>query len=100
MNPYSYVELSKLGFWFLNTEFFNFEQVNSDENISQNMKSSIFKSIEFILDLYNKTGSLQQTHNKLTELFSEKMQNNFNIFTKYLKIPKNSNNLLDFILYE
>lgn len=100
MNPYSYVELSKLGFWFLNTEFFNFEQVDSDENISQNMKSSIFKSIEFILDLYNKTGSLQQTHSKLTELFSEKMQNNFNIFMKYLKTPKNSNNLLDFILYE
>jgi hypothetical protein len=64
------------------------------------MKSSIFKSIEFILDLYNKKGSLQQTHNKLTELFSEKMQNNFNIFMKYLKTPKNSNNLLDFILYE
>lgn len=100
MNPYSFVELNKLGFWFLNTEFFNFEQVDSDENISQNMKSSIFKSIEFILGLYNETKSLQQTHDKLTKLYSQKMQNNFNIFMEYLKTPKNSNNLLDFILYE
>ena len=98
MNPYIFVELNKLGFWFLNTEFFNFEQINSDEDISQNMKSSIFKSTEFILELYNKTKCLQQTHSKLTELFSEKMQNNFYNFKNYLKNPKNNEKLLNFIL--
>jgi hypothetical protein len=98
MNPYIFVELNKLGFWFLNTEFFDFEQINSDEDISQNMKSSIFKSIEFILGLYNETKCLQQTHSKLTELFSEKMQNNFYNFKNYLKNPKNNEKLLNFIL--
>lgn len=98
MNPYNFVELNKLGFWFLNTEFFDFEQIDSDDNISQNMRSSIFKSIEFVLDLYRKTGDLQETHHELTRLFSEKMQNNFKKFKEYLEKPKDNEKLLNFIL--
>lgn len=100
MNPYNFIELNKMGFWFLNTEFFDFNNISSEEDLAQNMKNSIFKSIEFVLNTYNETNCLQQTHNKLSKLFSEKMQNNFNTFMKYLTNPLNSSKLLDFILYE
>ena len=100
MNPYDFIELNKRGFWFLNTEFFDFDNISSEEILAQNMKNSIFKSIEYVLNIYEHNQNLQQTHYELTKLFSEKMQNNFNIFMKYLTNPLNSSKLLDFILYE
>ena len=100
MNPYDFIELNKRGFWFLNTEFFDFDNISSEEVLAQNMKNSIFKSVEYVLNIYEHNQNLQQTHYELTKLFSEKMQNNFNIFMKYLTNPLNSSKLLDFILYE
>jgi hypothetical protein len=99
MNPYNFIELNQLGFWFLNTEFFDFNNI-SEENLAQNMKNSIFKSIEYVLDIYSQTNNLQETHYKLSKQFSEKMQNNFSIFMEYLMNPPNNTKLLDFILYE
>ena len=100
MNPYNFLELNKLGFWFMNTEFFDFEKINSDEEIAENYKNSIDKSVEHILELYKKNNSdLNKTHNELELLYAEKMQNNYNQFMKYLEGPKNNDKLIEFILY-
>ena len=98
MNPYNFIELNKMGFWFLNTEFFDFDNTSSEEILSQNMKNSIFKSVEYVLNIYEHNQDLQQTHHELTKLFSEKMQNNFNIFMEYLYKPYNCEKLIKFIL--
>ena len=100
MNPYNFIELHKMGFWFMNTEFFDFDKINSDDEISENYKSSIDKSIEHVLELYKENyGDLNKTHFKLEKLYSNKMQNNYNQFMKYLERPKNNDNLIEFILY-
>ncbi len=100
MNPYNFLELHKLGFWFMNTEFFDFEKINSDKEIAENYKNSIDKSIEYVLNTYKENGSdLNKTHKKLEVLYSNKMQNNFNQFMKYLEGPKNCDKLIEFILY-
>jgi hypothetical protein len=100
MNPYNFLELNKLGFWFMNTEFFDFEKINSDEEIAENYKNSIDKSVEHVLELYKKNNSdLNKTHNELKLLYAEKMQNNYNQFMKYLDGPKNNDKLIEFILY-
>lgn len=100
MNPYNFLELHNMGFWFMNTEFFDFNKINSDEEISENFTNTIIKSIEHVLELYNKNNSdLNKTHNELELMYAEKMQNNFNQFMKYLEGPKNNDKLIEFILY-
>ncbi len=100
MNPYNFLELHNMGFWFMNTEFFDFNKVNSDDEISDNFKNSINKSIEHVLNLYkNNNSDLNKTRDELERLYSDKMQNNFNQFMQYLERPKNNDKLIEFILY-
>jgi len=100
MNPYNFLELHNMGFWFMNSEFFDFAKINSDDEISENFKNSIDKSIEHVLGLHKENlGDLNKTHFKLEKLYSDKMQNNFNQFMKYLEGPKNYDKLIEFILY-
>ena len=99
MSPYNFVEFNDMGFWLLNSEFFDFDKVNSEDEMTESMKNSILKSIEYIIDLYKKSKcDLTKTHEKLVELYSDKMQNNYNLFVKYLTAPKNHDKLIDFIL--
>jgi hypothetical protein len=89
-----------MGFWFMNTEFFDFNKINSDEEITENTKNSIITSIEHVLEIYKKNDSdLDRTHKELEQMYSDKMQNNFNQFMKYLEGPKNHDKLIEFILY-
>ena len=100
MNPYNFLELHNMGFWFMNTEFFDFNKITSDEEIAENSKNSIIRSIEHVLQIYKKNDSdLNRTHKELEEMYSDKMQNNFNQFMKYLDSPKNCDKLIEFILY-
>ena len=100
MNPYNFLELYNMGFWFMNTEFFDFNKIHSDDEISDNFKNSIDKSIEHVLNLYKKNDSdLNKTRDELERLYSDKMQNNFNQFMQYLERPKNNDKLIEFILY-
>lgn len=100
MNPYNFLELHNMGFWFMNTEFFDFEKIHSDDEISENFKLSIIKSVEHVIELYKENyGDLNKTHFKLEQLYADKMQNNFNQFMKYLEGPKNCDKLIEFILY-
>ena len=99
MNPFNFVELHEMGFWFLNSEFFDFTKTKFIDEVSQNMKNSIFKSIEYILELYKTNDSdLDKTHSELKLLYSDKMQNNYNLFMEYLVKPYNCEKLIKFIL--
>jgi hypothetical protein len=99
MNPFNFVELHEMGFWFLNSEFFDFSKTKFIDEASENMKNSIFKSIEYILELYKKNNSdLDKTHLELKLLYSDKMQNNYNLFMEYLVKPYNCKKLIKFIL--
>jgi hypothetical protein len=67
---------------------------------AENSKNSIIRSIEHVLEIYKKNNSdLNRTHNELEQMYSDKMQNNFNQFMKYLKEPINHDKLIEFILY-
>lgn len=100
MNPYNFLELHNMGFWFMNTEFFDFQKIHSDDEISENFELSIIKSVEHVIELYKQNyGDLNKTHFKLEQLYADKMQNNFNQFMKYLEEPKNCDKLIEFILY-
>lgn len=100
MNPYNFIILNNMGFWFLNTEFFDFNEVNSEFEIQKNYKNSITKSVEYIINSYKESGyDLNKTHEMLKNIYGHKMQNNYNQFIKYLESPKNNDNLIKFILY-
>jgi hypothetical protein len=63
------------------------------------MKNSIFKSIEYILELYkNNNYDLDKTYSELKLLYGNKMQNNYNLFMEYLVKPYNCEKLIKFIL--
>jgi hypothetical protein len=63
------------------------------------MKNSIFKSIEYILELYKiNEYDLDKTHSELKLLYGDKMQNNYNLFMEYLDKPYNCEKLIKFIL--
>jgi hypothetical protein len=99
MNPINFIELHEMGFWFLNSEFFDFSKTKFIDELSENMKNSIFKSIEYILELYkNNNSDLDKTHSELKLLYGDKMQNNYNLFMEYLVKPYNCEKLIKFIL--
>ena len=99
MNPINFIELHEMGFWFLNSEFFDFSKTKFIDELSENMKNSIFKSIEYILELYKSNEyNLDKTHLELKTLYSDKMQLNYNLFMGYLNKPYNSEKLIKFIL--
>ena len=99
MNPFNFVELHEMGFWFLNSEFFDFTKTKFIDEASENMKNSIFKSIEYILELYkNNNSDLDKIHSELKLLYGDKMQNNHNLFMEYLYKPYNCEKLIKFIL--
>ena len=99
MNPFNFIELHEMGFWFLNSEFFDFTKTKFIDEASENMKNSIFKSIEYILELYkNNNSDLDKTHSELKTLYGDKMQNNYNLFMEYLVKPYNCEKLIKFVL--
>jgi hypothetical protein len=99
MNPINFVELHEMGFWFLNSEFFDFSKTKFMDELSCNMKDSIFKSIEYILELYKiNEYNLDKTHLELKMMYGDKMQSNYNLFMGYLNKPYNCEKLIKFIL--
>jgi hypothetical protein len=99
MNPINFIELHEMGFWFLNSEFFNFSKTKFIDELSENMKNSIFKSIEYVLELYKTNEyNLDKTHLQLKKLYGDKMQSNYNLFMGYISKPYNCEALIKFIL--
>lgn len=99
-NPYNFKLLNELGFWFLNSEFHNFDFEKNEQNLKEDMKHSLIKSIEYLISIYKENeNDLNKTHKVLVNKFESKMQNNYNTFIKYLSEPKDGDKLLNFILY-
>lgn len=97
-NPYSFVSLNSDGYWFLNSEFFNGTENDSHDVITEKMKVSIIKSIEFLNKLYEDyDGNFNDIHQYFIDNFGNKMQKNFELIDKYLTNPDNDK-LLNFIL--
>jgi hypothetical protein len=99
INPYKFLILHELGFWFLNSEFFNFNDIADEQSMSNNYNNSITESINLIIQLFEKNDKdLDKTHKEIELLYGSKMQNNFTQLMSYLEAPKNHNELLNFIL--
>lgn len=92
--------LNDLGFWFLNSEFYDFNANIPIEDKVILMRNSIKNALEYLIETYQKNDcDLDKTHQSLVEKYGDKMQNNYNTFIKYLTDAPNSEQLLNFILY-
>lgn len=99
-NPNNFEILHNLGFWFLNSEFYEFNTNNSTEDRVISMQDGIVNSMEYLIEIYKQNNfDLNKTHQELVEKYGDKMQNNYDIFIKYLTDAPDSNKLLNFILY-
>jgi len=99
-NPNNFEILNKLGFWFLNSEFYQFDTDKLIEEKVIPMENSIINAMEYLISIYKENDcDLDKTHQSLVEKYGDKMQNNYNTFIKYLTDAPNSDKLLNFILY-
>lgn len=99
-NPNNFEILNKLGFWFLNSEFYQFDTDKLIEEKVVPMQNSIINAMEYLISIYKENDcDLDKTHQSLVEKYGDKMQNNYNTFIKYLTDAPNSEQLLNFILY-
>lgn len=99
-NPNNFEILNNLGFWFLNSEFYQFNTNKSTEERIEPMRDSIVNTIEYLISIYKENDcDLNKTHSVLVEKYGDKMQNNYNTFIKYLTDAPNGDKLINFILY-
>ena len=99
-NPNNFQILNDLGFWFLNSEFYQFNTNKTTDERVIPMQNSIVNAMEYLISIYKDNNfDLDKTHQSLVEKYGDKMQNNYNTFIKYLTDAPNSEQLLNFILY-
>lgn len=99
-NPNNFEILNNLGFWFLNSEFYEFNTNKTTEDRVIPMQNSIINTIEYLISIYKENDcDLNKTHSILVEKYGDKMQNNYNTFIKYLTDAPNGDKLINFILY-
>lgn len=97
-NPYNFKILNDFGFWFLNSEFFNFDLSTDDQKNVGSMLESIKKSLDYLIECYIENNyNLNLTHKLFVNKFGIKMKNNYNLFIKYLSDPPKSDKMLEFI---
>lgn len=98
-NPYSFIDLTKDGFWFLNSEFFQFNENDDIATITNNFSKSIENTIEFLNSIYEENlGNLEIISNTLYNQYKTKIDNNFSKIIEDVNYPKNGESLLNFIL--
>ena len=78
--------LNDLGFWFLNSEFFE-----------EDIELSCLKSIVYIKKLKNEYNTNSDVHTYLLKQYGDKLKNNVNIFNNILNNYKNSNKIINLI---
>lgn len=98
-NPYSFIDLSKDGYWFLNSEFFTYNENDDYKTLINNFSSSIDETIKYLSELNSKyEGDLEKISKYLYEKHSEKIDNNFVKIQKQMNTPTKGEELLNFIL--
>lgn len=96
-NPYSFIDLTNDGYWFLNSEFFSYEESDNYEIIIEKFSNALDETILYLEDLY-KSHNLDDISNILYEKYKDKIDTNFKKITEDVNNPKNGDLLLDFIL--
>jgi hypothetical protein len=97
----NYIKLKEMGYWFLNFDFFDFENVDKD-NVDNNLKimiNSVTKSIDYISNLYKEHGeNLENLNNYLKEVYGEKMKRNYELIINEFKNSIETEKIVNFIL--
>lgn len=97
-NPYSFIDLLKDGYWFLNSEFFDYNENESFQELTVKMKKSLLDSIKYLNEINHKfNGDLDLISKYFTDLYGNKMQNNFKMIYEYINYPDNAE-AVNFIL--
>lgn len=98
-NPYSFISLMKDGYWFLNSEFFDFSDNDSVEVLTKKFSESLKKSISLLEKMYiDNSGNLEKISDILYNEYKNKIDNNFLKINEDINYPKNGEELLKFIL--
>lgn len=88
--------LTKLGFWFLNSEFYNMENLDNSDN-SDNMKQSAIDSSTYLKQLKEELISNDLVHEYLMNKYGHKLKNNVAIFKNVLNTCNKQNQYIDLI---
>lgn len=98
-NPYSFIELNEDGFWFFNSEFFNYNESDDFYTLKNKLKKSIFDSLDYLNELNLKySGNLDEIHLYFKNKYGDKMDKNFKKTIEYINTSNGGDKLLDFIL--
>lgn len=93
-SPLQYKYLIRNGFWLLNFEFMEDEEVTE-----KTIMNSIVKACEYVNNLYNESESLEEVYRQLLASYGDKLEKNSELITKLLNTcPVNTKQrVLDFI---
>lgn len=86
-------ELIKDGFWFLNFEFLDVNNITKET-----VDESVIKSIDYLNKLQNEYLDYNEVHMYLKSKFGNKLQNNYEIFINLKESTYLSDKILDFII--
>lgn len=108
MDSHMMYELKKDGMWFLNFDFFDWNEFEKHkDNLSEEsyrirvrlVNDSVKKSIRYIASLYHENDKdLDVVYSKLIEMNYGKMLNNYDTYMKYIKNPYDKEKIINFIL--
>ncbi len=99
-NPYSFIDLNKDGYWFLNSEFFE-GNVRKDNftTLKEKLSHSIENSIHYLQDMYyTHMGDIDKMNGLLYEEYKDKIDNNHKKIINEVYNPTAGEELLKFIL--
>ena len=85
-------KLNDLGFWFLNSEFCDFNNDNHDEIIN-----SVIKATVFLKELKDSLNTNNLVHEHLLKMYGEKLKHNVTLFNDLLNNCKNTDKILELI---
>jgi hypothetical protein len=88
-------ELISDGYWFLNFEFIDINNINEDS-----VNLSIEKTIQYLNQLKAQFNNYDLLHQHLIDKFGNKLQNNYKIFINLKESTYLSDIILDFIIYK
>jgi len=98
-NPFSFIDLSKDGYWFLNSEFFKYDESDDVDTIIEKFSKSIDDSVSYLAELNAiHLGDIKKVQNSLYTEHKNKIDNNFNKILKDVYNPEIGESLLNFIL--
>lgn len=94
--------LNDLGFWFLNSEFFDESkkiQWKNDAPYYSNMEDSVLESVLYLKKLKDTFKDNKSVHQFLMETYGDKLKNNVSLFKKILNNYSNKESVLNLIKY-